>query len=183
MVERDVVERAAARLGPDGLVTLVGMAAVGKSTVGGLLARALGWAHVDTDRLLEAYLGARLQDIFDHYGLERFLAAEERMVLAMGAKRCVVSTGGSVVYGAQAVARLKSQGPVVYLRASLDVVLARMESPEKRGLAMAPGQSLEALYQERQALYEAAADIVVDTDSLAPTEAVDVILQRLGGEA
>ncbi|MDD4733121.1 MAG: shikimate kinase, partial [Desulfovibrio sp.] len=96
-------------------VTLVGIAGAGKSTVGRLLARALNWAHVDTDQLLEAYYGLPLQDLLDGVGLEKFLELEEHQVANLGIQRSVISTGGSVVYGPKAVERIQALGPVVHL--------------------------------------------------------------------
>ncbi len=160
-------------------VTLVGMAGTGKSTVGLALARELGWAHLDTDRLLEAYFGAPLQMIFDQLGLADFLLAEERLVSQLNVSRCVISTGGSVIYGPSAVERLKELGPVVMLTAGLGTVRSRLEDASGRGLAIAPGQSLEALYAERQPLYEAAAVLVVDTGESSAEDCVRAITRWL----
>ncbi len=163
-------------LPPGACISLIGMAGVGKSTIGGLLAQALGWACLDTDRLLEAYYGRPLQQIFDTLGRETFLLAEECVVAGLGAKRCVVSTGGSVVYGPRAVTRLQSLGPVVYLAACLETVQQRLDNVCERGLAIAPGQSIESLYQQRIPLYLRAAHLILHTDLLTPAECRDFIL-------
>lgn len=158
-------------------LSLIGMAGAGKSTVGLLLAQTLGWAHLDTDRLIEAYYGASLQRVFDGLGLQGFREAEEKVVASLGAKRCVISTGGSVIYGPSAVAKLKSLGPVVHLHAGLPSILARVADGAERGLAIAPGQTLEALYNERAPLYAAAADLTVETDAHNPEECARIILE------
>jgi len=167
------------KMPPGGCISLIGMAGVGKSTVGAHLARELDWAHLDTDRLLEAFYGLPLQQIFDELGRESFLAAEELVVANMGAKRCVISTGGSVVYGPRAVARLRELGPVVHLQAELEVVRSRIDNIDQRGLAMAPGQTLDSLYEERRPLYAAAATLVVATDKLTPLQCAEAILHWL----
>ena len=103
----------------------------------------------DTDRLLECYYGRPLQQIFDTLGRETFLQAEEIIVAGLGSKRCVISTGGSVVYGAKAMAKLRTLGPVVFLSATLKTVRGRLDNIQDRGLAIAPGQSIDSLYHER----------------------------------
>ncbi len=158
-------------------ISLIGMAGVGKSTVGELLAKALDWAYLDTDRLLECYYGRPLQQIFDTLGRETFLQAEEIIVAGLGSKRCVISTGGSVVYGAKAMAKLRTLGPVVFLSATLKTVRGRLDNIQDRGLAIAPGQSIDSLYHERIPLYESAAHLVLDTDDSTPQESCDAILE------
>ena len=153
------------RLAETGCVSLIGMAGAGKSTLGRLLAEKLGWAHLDTDRLMESYYGLNLQDILDGLGLEAFLKAEETLVSMLGVRRAVISTGGSVVYGPAAVERLKLLGPVVYLSVSMETFLERVGDAGNRGLAVAPGQTREDLYLERQPLYQSAADFTLPTDS------------------
>ena len=142
-------------------VTLIGMAGAGKTTVGKALALRLEWAHVDTDHLIEAFFGRALQDVFDSLGREKFLKVEEEIVSQLGIKRAVVSTGGSVVYGPLALARLKELGPVVHLEPGLEAARTRVGDAQGRGLAIGDGQSFEDLYNERKPLYHAAADLTV----------------------
>jgi len=154
-----------AHLVETGCVSLIGMAGAGKSTLGRLLAEKLGWAHLDTDRLMEAYYGLNLQDLLDGLGLEAFLKAEETLVSMLGVRRAVISTGGSVIYGREAMERLKLLGPVVHLDISMSSFLKRVGDGGNRGLAIAPGRTREDLFNERQPLYQAAADFTVSTDS------------------
>lgn len=159
------------------------MAGAGKTTVGRVLATRLGWAHVDTDRLLEAHWGALLQDLVDGMGLDEFLRAEEKLVSELWLWRTVVSTGGSVVYGPAAVERLRTLGPVVYLHVSVETICARVEDGQGRGLARRPGQSLDQLYAEREPLYRAAADLVLDAEGGSPEQLARKISHRLPGHA
>lgn len=145
-------------------VSLIGMAGAGKSTLGRMLSERLGWAHLDTDNLIEATYGMPLQQVLDGLGLEAFLSAEETVVATLMVRRTVVSTGGSVVYGPRAVERLKLLGPVVFLDVSLETFLRRVGGGEGRGLAVAPGKSFADVFHERQPLYQAAADITLRTD-------------------
>lgn len=163
----------------EGSITLIGMAGAGKSTVGRELAVALRLGHVDTDRIIESYFGADLESIFQQLGRDRFLKAEESLVAGLSARHCIISTGGSVVYGPAAVARLKELGPLVFLRTRLETVETRLAQCGERGLAIAPGQSFADLYAERQPLYEQAADFTVDTDDRAPDAVTGAIIDWL----
>lgn len=149
-------------------VSLVGIAGAGKSTLAPLLARALGWPHMDTDRIIEAYLAGNLQEIYDSAGPEGFLALEERTVASVAASRMVLSTGGSVVYSPRAVARLRLLGPVIWLRIALPTFLARVGEADNRGFVRRLGLELRDVYAERQHLYEHASDFAVDTDRAGP---------------
>jgi shikimate kinase len=142
-------------------ITLIGMPGVGKSTVGRLLARDLGWAFLDTDALIVEKEGMDLHDIIDRAGLDAFCAIEEQVVLGIRARRTVISTGGSVVYGDRAMAHLKRLGTVIYLAADLDLLLSRFSDPDSRGVVRKPGQTLASLLAERDRLYRRYADRIV----------------------
>lgn len=154
----------------EGCVTLIGMAGAGKTTVGKALAKQLGWAHMDTDQLVEAFFGRPLQDVFDALGRDGFIRAEEEIVAQVGAKRVVISTGGSVIYGPLAMERLKSLGPLVHLDPGVQATCARVGGAHGRGLAIADGQTVRDLYNERKPLYEQAAALTVDTASESPED-------------
>jgi len=153
------------RLWDQGCVSLIGMAAAGKSTLGRLLAEKLNWAHLDTDRMIEAYYGLPLQEVLDGMGLAKFLEVEDSLVSMLSVRRTVISTGGSVVYGAKAMERLHLLGPVVHLNISMESFLRRVGDGGNRGLAIAPGRTKEDLFLERQPLYKTAADFTLNTDS------------------
>jgi shikimate kinase len=158
------------------------MAGAGKSTVGRLVAAGLGFAHLDTDDLLAAAYARPLQETYDLLGRKRFLAAEEELVAGLDLARCVVSTGGSVVYGPRAVARLRSLGPVIHLYADLDSVASRVAHNPQRGLCIAPGQTLAELCAEREPLYRAAADFTLDSCGLDQARCAAAILDWLAGQ-
>lgn len=148
---------------PDnGCVSIVGMAAAGKTTIGRELAALLGWPQIDTDHLIESAYGARLQSIADAMSKDAFLDVEGRIIAQLNVRRCVISSGGSAVYRDIAVARLKALGPVIHLAVPLPVILERIARKPERGLAINPGQTIEDLYHEREALYRAAADFTVE---------------------
>ncbi|WP_243545101.1 homoserine kinase [Pseudodesulfovibrio tunisiensis] len=160
-------------------VTLVGMAGAGKSTLAPLLAERLGWGHLDTDQLMEAFYGLSLQSIMDTFGLKEFLRIEDNLVADLSLNRMVISTGGSVIYGKQAMNTLRTLGPIVHLEVGKSAFLERVGNGEGRGLAIAPGTSLLDLYNERQPLYRAVADITVHTDRDTPDQCADLILKHI----
>lgn len=170
-IERDPI--------PQPCITLVGMAGAGKSTLGEMLAERLHWGQLDTDRYMESYYAMSLQSIMDTFGLSEFLRIEEQLVSELGLTRTVISTGGSVIYGQKAVAKLKSLGKIVLLDIDEATFISRVGDGENRGLAIAPGTTMRDLYNERQPLYRAAADIVVSTDHHTPQECVAQILEQI----
>ncbi len=161
-------------------IVLIGMAGAGKSTVGVLLAKALSRTFIDTDLLIQAAEGRRLQEILDAQGLEAFRAIEARHALAVDARDAVIATGGSVVYSEAAMAHLKRGGVAVYLKLNPGVLEARVKEADPRGLAIAPGQTFRELYDERRPLYERYADITIDCTGLSHEEVVRRIAGTLG---
>lgn len=152
-------------------ITLIGMPGVGKSTVGVVLAKALGLAFVDTDLVIQEKTGMLLQEIIDTKGLEAFAQIEEDVLSELSVTGSVVATGGSAVYSDKAMKHLAASGPVVYLRASCEEIISRINNLSSRGIALKPGYTLETLYEERVPLYEKYADITVDSYSVAATVA------------
>ena len=143
-------------------VTLIGMPGSGKSTVGVLLAKALGFGFLDVDLVIQHREGTLLQDIIDTRGVDYFLQAEETAVRSVHCQHHVVSTGGSVVCREGAIPHLKELGPLVYLRVSLPELTRRIHNMSSRGIAMEPGQTLADVMAYRAPLYEKYADLIVD---------------------
>lgn len=151
----------ASKIAEGGCISLVGMAGAGKSTIGRELAALLGWPHIDTDNSIEAVYGTRLQNLADAVEKQAFLDLEGEVISRLKVCRCVISTGGSVAYRKKGVDHLKTLGPIVHIAVPLDIVLERIARKPDRGLAIAPGQTLEDLYNERMPLYEAIADFTI----------------------
>jgi shikimate kinase len=162
-----------------GNVILIGMPGVGKTTVGVLLAKRLGFTFLDTDDTIQAREGRRLQQIIDTEGLATFGRIEERAILSVSVQAHVIATGGSVVYSEKAMQHLKSGAAVCYLDAEPKCLQARIDDMDSRGIAMAPGQSLTVLYAERRQLYLKYADFSIDCNDLSPKEVVQRILDIL----
>ena len=167
------------RVSDEGCISLVGMAGAGKTTLSTLLARRLGWACLDTDRLIEATGGRLLPDLLTSLGLAAFLRLEEDVVAGLNVKRCVVATGGSVIYGARAIRHLKACGPVVHLAIDLPTFLSRVGDPGERAFVLPDGMALADVYAERQPLYAAAADLTVTSCGMTPEDCVEQILQGI----
>lgn len=158
------------------------MPAVGKSTVGRILAETLSLSFMDTDVSLEAKEGRKLCEIIANEGLDAFCRREEAFVLSIRAENTVISTGGSVIYGEKAMAHLKNLGVVIYLNANLSLLLSRLENPEKRGVVRKEGQSFQSLLDERDVLYRRYADLIADCpEGDAPHTTAARVLMNLEG--
>lgn len=160
-------------------IVLIGMPGVGKSSVGVVLAKALGYGFVDSDLVIQSVEKRLLKEIIEDEGYEGFISVENRINSSIFVERSVIATGGSAVYGAEAMKHLASAGTVVYLRASFETVNARLTNLEGRGVAMRGKQTLLDLYNERTPLYEKYGELTVDMDGITIEEAVRRIKYRL----
>lgn len=146
-------------------ITLIGMPGSGKSTVGVLLAKRMGYKFLDTDLLIQEREGKRLFEIMRDSGNEYFLKVENEVNSSVDTKRTVIATGGSAVFGKDAMEHFKSIGKIVYIRVPCEVLKERIKDYSTRGILMREGQSFEDIYAERSPLYEKYADVIVDTSS------------------
>ncbi|MCD8396763.1 MAG: shikimate kinase [Lachnospiraceae bacterium] len=160
-------------------ITLIGMPGVGKSTVGIVLAKVLGYDFIDSDLLIQKEEGQLLWQIIERCGLDGFRAIEERVNGQITADKTVIATGGSVVYCPQAMEHLHSIGTIVYLKISCKELARRLGDLSQRGVTIKPGQTLDNLYTERIPLYEKYADITVDIAGLSVAEAAERIQHKI----
>jgi shikimate kinase len=160
-------------------IVLIGMPGVGKSTVGVLLAKLIRFAFIDTDIYIQTQEGKSLQALIQEHGTDGFCDLEARHVCSIAVSRHVLATGGSVVYRRVAMAHFKAGGLVVHLDLELDRLKKRLDDIQARGVVIAPGSTLVALYNERQPLYRKYADVAVKTDSLTPDQVVQEIAAQL----
>ncbi len=158
-----------------GNITLIGMPGAGKSTVGIVLAKVLGFDFLDSDLLIQKTEGMLLWQIIETQGIDGFHRIEEEINAGISVSRNVIATGGSAVYGKRAMEHLRSIGKIVYLKVSCDELARRLGDLNQRGVTMKPGQTLGDLYQERVPLYEKYADITVDITGRSVAEAVENI--------
>ncbi len=145
-------------------VVLIGMPGAGKSTVGVVLAKRLGYRFVDSDLVIQEQENMLLHQIIEEKGLAGFLEVENKANAKIQAKRSVIATGGSVIYGREAMAHLKEIGMVVYLQLSCPAIEERLGDLHERGVALREGQTLQDLYRERVPCYEKYADFTVDCE-------------------
>jgi len=143
---------------------LIGMPGAGKSTVGVILAKTLAMDFVDGDLEICKATGKTLQEILDKQGKEAFLEIESKVVQGLNPHNTVVATGGSVPLEPEAMAHLKAQGTVIYLKVELEELRQRLSNIKTRGIAFGPGESLDTLYAQRIPIYEHWAEITIEAD-------------------
>jgi shikimate kinase len=162
-------------------IVLIGMPGVGKSTVGVLLAKALGRHFLDTDVLIQATQGHSLQEIIDRDGLAAFCQTEEDYVLCLDLTSAVIATGGSVVYSEPAMRHLSAHGVIVHLDLPVDTIEQRIRNLRTRGVVMEKGQTIRSLYDQRQGLYRRYAQLTIDGTGKNHDQLVTDIIERLAG--
>ncbi|MBO5260225.1 MAG: shikimate kinase [Agathobacter sp.] len=160
-------------------IVLIGMPGVGKSTIGVILAKVLGYQFVDADLLIQQQEGKLLKDIIADVGTEGFIQVENRVNASIQAEKTIIATGGSVVYGKEAMEHLKSIGTVIYLKVSFEILQKRLADIKGRGVVLKEGQDLCALFEERAPLYENYADIEISEEDLSVEETVEKLVEIL----
>lgn len=154
-------------------ITLIGMPASGKSTIGVLLAKRLGYSFIDADIVIQERTGKLLKEIIAEEGTDGFLRVEDRINSEIRADHAVIAPGGSVVYGENAMRHLKEISEIVYLQLDYEELVRRLGDLKDRGVALKKGMTLKDLYEERIPLYERYADITVKEDTRGPGAVVD----------
>ena len=157
-------------------IVLIGMPGVGKSTIGVILAKVLGYSFLDADLLIQEQEGKLLHEIIEEKGTDGFIEVENRVNASI---RAIIATGGSVVYGKEAMEHLKEIGRVVYLKVSYAILEKRLADIKGRGVVLKEGQTLETLFEERSQLYEQYADIEVSEEGLDVEQTVEKLVEAL----
>jgi shikimate kinase len=163
-------------------IVLIGFMGTGKSSVGRRLAEATGWPRYDIDAMIATALGMRISDIFSRLGQERFRAEEAAILEKLDAgEQSIVVTGGGAILRPENVARLRELGTVVCLTADLDTLLERLGRRPNRPLLQTenPAETVEKLLEEREPLYQKAADLTIDTTALSHDEVARSIQESL----
>lgn len=160
-------------------IVLIGMPGVGKSTVGVVLAKNMGYSFVDSDLLIQEQEGKLLHEIIEQRGLDGFNEVENRVNAEISVSRSVIATGGSVVYGREAMEHLKQIGTVIYLELSCEELSERLGDLNERGVSIRPGQTLEDLFKERTPLYEKYADITINCKNKQIRQIVQMIREEV----
>ena len=160
-------------------IILIGMPATGKSTVGVILAKIIGYQFMDSDLVIQEQEGRKLHEIITEDGIEGFLTLEEQINAKIEAEHTVIATGGSVIYGKLAMEHFKKMGKIVYLQVEYEELMNRLHNIRQRGVVVRPGQTMEDLYQERSALYSQYADIVIQEKNGTPEQVIAEIISEM----
>ena len=158
-------------------IVLIGMPAVGKSTVGVVVAKRLGYEFVDTDLLIQKQEKRLLKEIIAQEGNDGFLAIENQVTRDLDVENAVIAPGGSVVYCEEAMEHYKKTGTVVYLKVSYETIDRRIQNAKSRGVVLKEGQTLKDLYEERVCLFEKYADYTICEDGLTIEETIGNVLK------
>ena len=147
-------------------LTLIGMPGAGKSTIGIILAKNLGFGFVDTDVLIQISQQKTLQRIIDENGHLGLRAFEEREIIRLNVDRHVIATGGRAVYSERAMNHLGAISTIIFLEVDYETIKNRIRNFETRGIAKAKDQTFRELFEERRVLYEKYAEITVNCNEL-----------------
>lgn len=157
-------------------IIFIGMPTAGKSTIGVVAAKRLGYGFIDSDLLIQEQEGCLLKDIIEREGVDGFLAIENQVNRDIDTDRSVIAPGGSAVYCKEAMEHFKEIGTVIYLKASYETIESRLENIKGRGVVLRDGQTLKDLYDERTSLFEQYADITVCEDGITIDETIEAVL-------
>lgn len=160
-------------------IILIGMPGVGKSTIGVILAKIMGYRFVDADIVIQEQEGRLLKDIIAQEGVDGFIKIEDRVNRNLNMKKAVIATGGSAVYGKNAMENYKETSTIIYLKLDYEALDDRLSDIKGRGVVLRDGQTLKDIYDERTKLYEKYADIIIDEGSLDVEKTVDRLLEEL----
>lgn len=163
-------------------IVLIGMPGAGKSTAGVILAKALGYSFIDSDLLIQNREQRLLKEIIEEEGLDRFIQIENEVNREIKDTDSVIATGGSVVYGEEAMIYFRETAVIVYLKLSFEEIVSRVGDPKQRGVVLRENQSFRELYEERCPLYEKYAHVTVETEGLDVGELLLKIIAKTKGD-
>lgn len=159
-------------------IILIGMAGVGKSTIGRQLARALGFSFIDVDQYIFQKDGKTIQEIINTEGEEALLQLEKRRMYEINLAQKVVAPGGSIIYHPDLMAYLKQKATLVYLDDSFENIKRKLTGELNRGIVGLKRKTLRQIYEERKPLYARYADITINCQGRGPGQLVPEILKH-----
>ena len=160
-------------------VVLVGMPGAGKSTIGVVLAKVLGYEFIDSGIIIQKREKRLLSEIIRQDGLDGFIAIEGDVNAHLEAERSVIATGGSAIYHDSAMNHFRDTAQIVYIKLSYETLVTRLGDLKQRGVVLREGQTLYDLYEERNPLYEKYADIIVDGEGKTVEQLMIAIKEKL----
>lgn len=134
---------------------------------------------IDSDLVIQEKEHMLLHEIISQKGLDGFNEVENKINAQLDVSHSIIATGGSVVYGKEAMQHLSSIGTIIYLCLPFDDLVKRLGDLEERGVSMRPEQTLLDLYRERTPLYEKYADITINCSDISIREIVGLIAKKL----
>lgn len=158
-------------------ITLIGMPGAGKSTIGVILAKRLGFRFLDSDLLIQEQEHRLLKDIIAAEGNDGFHRIENQVNRDIDVEHTVIAPGGSVIYCEEAMAHLRDISWVVFLQVDYDELEKRLGDLVARGVTVKPGQTLEELLEERGKLYEKYADFTINERNMTSGRIAAVLEQ------
>lgn len=161
-------------------LVFIGMPASGKSTIGVVTAKRLGYQFIDTDLIIQEQEGKLLREIIEEKGIDGFLEIEDQVNASVQVEKAVIAPGGSVVYCENAMKHYKEIGMIVYLHVPYTEIEKRIQNARNRGVVLREGQTLRQLYDERCRLFDQYADIRINEEGLLMGETVGKVLAVLG---
>jgi shikimate kinase len=162
-------------------VALVGMMGAGKSSVGRRLAARLGVPFKDADSEIELAAGCLIPEIFDRYGEPAFREGERKVIARLLCESPhVLATGGGAFIDAETRAKLKERAVTVWIKAPVDVLMARVQRRDNRPLLRTadPRATLEKLLADRAPVY-AEADVTIESEDGPHATTVERVLAAL----
>ena len=160
-------------------IVLIGMPGSGKSTIGVVLAKRLGYDFVDSDLVIQGAYHKTLEQLIEENGDAGFIQIENDINKSLEYTKTVIATGGSVVYGSEAMKHLKSIGTIVYLKVSEADLKERLSSLKERGVVSNGKTTVKEIFDDRRALYEKYAEITVNLEGKSLKDSVLELAQLL----
>ena len=164
-------------------IILIGMPGSGKSSLGVVLAKKIGFGFIDSDLVIQQREGMTLERIIEKHGDAGFIQIENAVNCSISPHHTVIATGGSAVYGKEAMEHLRQIGTVIYLKLDYADIDRRLSDIKGRGVVLKDGQTLKDLYDERVVLYEKYADITIAEDGLNVEQTIEKIVAQIQKES
>ena len=160
-------------------IILIGMPGAGKSTIGVVLAKVLGYQFIDTDLIIQKEEGKLLWQIIEEKGVEEFINIEDRINSNIQVTKSVIAPGGSAIFGENAMKHFQEIGTVVYLDVDYPILKKRVGNFERRGVILRHGNSFRDIYNERLPYYEKYAQLTISETNLNISQTVSAIVEAL----
>lgn len=159
-------------------IILIGMPGAGKSTIGVVLAKVLGYKFLDSDLIIQEKEGKLLSQLIEENGDDGFIEIENNINKSIEVEHAVIATGGSAVYGTDAMEHFRKIGTVIYLEVPYKEIEKRVGSLKDRGVVSNGKENIEDIYADRVELYEKYADVIIKEWNIPIKEIINKILGK-----